>query len=199
MMLGGKKSSRKSRDKDSKDKSGSKGSSTIDYIHKSLQESLVNGKKSVNDEKIISGSKGLTIVYFNKQDDKVEKIYVSGSGDKYVVKMTKNGATEEKEMSKSDLKKMLKDNKNLKFAYNYFETQKGGALLDFYGGKPRKSSKKSSKKSKAEVSEMPMPMPKKRSRKGSKKGSKKSSKKGSKKASKKGSKKSSKKRGSKKY
>jgi len=153
--------------------------SAITFLHESMNVNIANGKKITNEENIYFGSKGLTMKFYHKEDDKTEKVVVVAKGDdKFLFKTNMNGDIKEEELSKSEvLKKLdskkhkfmiefLKDSKNLK---RMSRTLKGGA---------KKASKKGSKKGSRKMS-------RKGSKKGSKKGSRKMSRKGSKKGSKK--------------
>jgi hypothetical protein len=175
---GSKKSSRKGSRKGSlkrDNKPGEKKTSSIEYLHNIVNKSIKGGKINVMEEKIITGSKGITVVFYSRSDDKSEKVIITGQGDKFTMKVFKDGKPgETTELNYTGFKKALKDNKNLGFASKYFDSVKGGAVLAdimsqksdddkgleelIIGGAKRRSSKKGSRKG---------------SRKGSKKGSRK--------------------------
>lgn len=121
--------------------------SSLKFIHQKLEKTLNDGKKTNHEEEVFHGSKGLTIKYFHKEDDKSTKISVYEKDGKYfmktAVKKDKDSEPkkEEVEILKADLAKELAKHKELKFALDYIKTQKGGA------SKKKSTIKKSSKKS----------------------------------------------------
>lgn len=146
--------------------------STPKYLHSFSLKSLVGDFVEQTEEYIVDGEKGILIKYFHidKKNGK-KKIVIKGNKDgSFSVKE----GDKDKSLSKDEIVKMIKGDKDLKFAEDFLKTQKGGAWLN----RTKKSSKKSSKKASKKSS-------KKSSKGGAKKGSKKSSKKASKKSSKK--------------
>ena len=83
---------------------------------------------------------------YSKNGDKVEKITIHGSGDDFVMKVTKDGSQEEKKLTKAELMTELKKNKKLDFAADFAKSQKGGELMRARRRSSKKSSKKTSKK-----------------------------------------------------
>ena len=179
-------------------KKGSKKSGNLTYLHKVVQQSVKDGKSSTLEEIVVDGPKGLSVKYFSKTGDDVDKIVIYGKDDSFTMK-TADG---EKTFTKAELLDELKSNKKLKFATDYAKTQKGGAIQVLEGGAKKKSSKKSSKKGSKKSSKKGAKSmkggdeellvqnggaKKKSSKKASKKSSK-TTKKSSKKSSKKGSK-----------
>lgn len=122
-------------------KKDSKQSGNLNYLHKVIQQSLKDGKSSTLEEIVVDGPKGLSVKYFSKTGDNVDKIVIYGKDDSFKMK-TSDG---EKTLNKSELLNELKSNKKLKFAAEYAKTQKGGDFQE--GGAKKQSSKKQSKKS----------------------------------------------------
>ena len=177
-------------------------SSTVFYRHENNKSIVKAGKKHVENESIIDGTKGLSFKYVQvlHSDDKVYKIHAKQleSGD-YEVSETKGKASEKnaedkKTMSESDLIKLIGKNKKLDFITSYL-TKERKKVLKEKGGARKGSKKTSKKKSKKSSKKKSKRASKKTTKKKSKKTSKKKSKKTSKKSSKKTSKKNSKKRG----
>ena len=164
-------------------KKENKGSLT--FLHKKVEQSVKDGNANTYEESIIDGQKGLSIKYFSKSGDKVDKVIIYGKDNAFKMK----SADGEKDLTKADLLKELNSNKKLKFAVEYAKSQKGGngngeeeedvkenfVIQEGGAKKSKKVSKKSSKKGSKKVS----------LKGGAKKGSKKAPKKASKKASKK--------------
>jgi hypothetical protein len=167
--------------------------SNLTYLHKNVQQSVKDGKASTLEEIVVDGPRGLSVKYFHKSGDKVDKIVIFEKNGEFTMKT----GDEEKTLSKAELLEELKSNKKLKFAVEYAKTQKGGKdekpEQPVQTGGAKKGSKKSSKKGSKKSSKKGSKKSSKKMVGGAKKGSKKSSKKGSKKSSKKVSKKSSKK------
>lgn len=136
------------------------------YLHSYALKTLNKDFVEQTEEYIVDGEKGILVKYFHVEKNSKKKIVIKGNKDgSFLVKTEIGAKKEEKTMSKDELVKMVKADKELKFVEEFLKTQKGGAWLN-----RTKSSKSGSKKSS-----------KKSSKKGSKKGSKKSSKKSSKK------------------
>jgi len=125
------------------------------YLHEVSERKIVDGKKYVHEESVIHGDKGLTIKLYHKEGENATKVIVVKKGDGYLMKVMADGKTDEKTLSKDDLIKELKKDKQLKFAVEYVEKAKNLS-------RTKRSSKKGSKKGS-----------KKASKKGSKKGSRK--------------------------
>jgi len=142
-----------------------KKSSDLTYLHKIVEQHVKDGKATTLEEIVVDGPKGLSIKYFSKSGDNLEKIIIYGKNDSFTMK----SADGEKIFTKAELLDELKSNKKLKFAIDYTKTIKS-VKSEQMGGAKKKVSKKSSKKSSKKVS-------KKSSKKVSKKVSKKSSKK----------------------
>ena len=144
-------------------KKDSKKSGNLTYLHKVIQQSVKDGKASTLEEIVVDGPKGLSVKYFSKSGDNVDKIVIYGKDDTFKMKIN----NDEKNLTKSELIDELKSNKKLKFASDYAKTQKGGQLqnVKIQEGGAKKASKKNKKSSK------------KPSKKHSKKSSKRTSKK----------------------
>ena len=123
----------------------------------------VKGVKNLIKESIIDGEKGLSFVVTKKEgDNKFHRIFVKEiSKDKFEVKEKIDDKETTKEIDMSEVKKMLKANKDLGFVKDYVDNErgsyKGGSrkmkggdgegdiTLDQCGG-AKKSSKSASKK-----------------------------------------------------
>ena len=184
-----------------------KKSNNLNYLYKNVQQCVKDGQSSTLEESVIDGPKGLSIKYYKKKGNDVEKIVIYGKVDSFTMK-TQDDQTG-KELNKSELQAELKKNKKLKFTEEYVKLhlQKGGSTYtDAESGVIKKASKKSTKKGSKKGSKKmlggaikmtsdakKMSDDAKKMHDAAKKGSKKSSKKSSKNPSKKPSKKSSKK------
>lgn len=108
--------------------SRNKEKSDVKFLHDRRHVSISNNKKSIVEEYIIDGSKGLLVKFFDKKDDKFTKITIKSTDDgnyRYItVSDTKD--REEQTLNKKDLLAILKKNKNLDFAIDYITKQKGG-------------------------------------------------------------------------
>ena len=184
--------------------------SSVFYRYENNLSKVIKGVKNVVKEGLSDGTKeGVRFYYLEKQGEKFYRVNVSQMANgNFEVKEKKDEKETVNEMKEADVMKMIKGNKNLKFAETYLTKERAKLLKDHKegGSKRRKSSKKGSKAKKtSKKASKAKKTSKKTSRKRtSKKGSKKASKKGSKvkrtsrKSSKKGSKKSAAKKGSKK-
>lgn len=108
--------------------SRNKEKSDVKFLHDQRHVSISNNKKSIVEEYIIDGSKGLLVKFFDKKGDKFTKITIKSTDDgnyRYItVSDTKD--REEQTLNKKDLLAILKKNKNLDFAIDYITKQKGG-------------------------------------------------------------------------
>lgn len=115
--------------------------STIVFRRERNDTYKLNGVKHVVKEDIIDGEKGLSFHYLSKVgEDKFHSITVrqiSGE-DKFSVRQKINDKQEDSELSLSELEKMVKKMKELKFVADYM-SERGKY-------KSRSSSKKSSQK-----------------------------------------------------
>ena len=96
-----------------------KKSSNLNYLHKNVQQSVKDKKASTLEEIVIDGPRGLSIKYFYKSGDKVEKIVIFEKNGEFTMK----SADGEKTMNKAELLDELKSNKKLKFADEYTNTK----------------------------------------------------------------------------
>jgi hypothetical protein len=111
----------------------------LTYLHKVLEQSVKDGKSFTHEESVIHGPRGLTIKYYSKKDDDVEKIVIYSKDGSFVMKS--DGG--EKTLSKDELIKELESNKKLKFALAYVKTSKASLSRSI-----KRASKKTSKKTK---------------------------------------------------
>ena len=118
--------------------------SKLNYLHKVMNQFIKNDEVTTYEEVIIEGPKGITIKMYSKDKNGIEKIVISGSGDKFNMKIMEGDKKEEKTLNKTELMEELKKNKKLKFAADFTKTQKGGTWL----ARTKKGSKKGSKGSK---------------------------------------------------
>ncbi len=162
-------------------------SGNLTYLHKVLEQSVKDGKSFTHEESVIHGPRGLTIKYYSKKDDDVEKIVIYSKDGSFIMKTDKG----EKTLSKDELIKELDSNKKLKFALAYVKTSKA-SLSRSIKRASKKTSKRGSKKTSKRASKKTSKRTSKKTSKKSKRTSKKTSKK-SKRTSKKTSKRSSKK------
>ena len=171
--------------------------SSVFYRYENNLSKVVKGVKNVVKEGLSDGTnEGVRFYYLEKQGEKFYRVNVSQMANgNFEVKEKKDEKETVNEMKEADVMKMIKGNKNLKFAETYLTKERAKLLKDHKegGAKRRKSSKKGSKAkktskkaSKAKKSSKKTSR-KRTSKKGSKKGSKvkRTSRKSSKKTSKK--------------
>ena len=120
-----------------------------------MTENTKKGRSTI-EKAIHDGDKGVTIKLFqrNKVGDKDDTLKVSVKqmgDDKFGVRITKNGSTDEKDYDRTKLIKFLKENKDMKFALDYIESgmEKFRKSMKMSGGARRKTSKRKSSKKKA--------------------------------------------------
>jgi len=118
--------------------------SKLTYVHDYVKSSLVDGKRTVHEERIMQGDKGVSIKFYSKKDDEIEKISIYGNDGEYKMKIQKDGKVEEKKLSHDEVVKEVSKNKKLAFAESFvsksFKKLKGGAK-----SKSRTKSKSKSK------------------------------------------------------
>jgi hypothetical protein len=120
--------------------------SAINVFHEIKIKSIKKGKKTVSEESVIEGEKGLLIKYFSKDDKGEEKIVISGKDGNYKMRTKVDGVKDEKDLDEDGLKKELKVAK-LKFAKDLLKGGSKKADADLAGGaKKRSGSKKSGSK-----------------------------------------------------
>ena len=116
----------------------------LEYLHEQTSKSVVGDTVVIHEEQVIHGDKGLTIKFYHKEKGQIMKVLVVHRGGEYIMKTTTDGKTDEKKLTKADLIKELKANKNLKFALEYVQSAKS---LSRSKAGSRKGSRKGSKKS----------------------------------------------------
>ena len=138
--------------------------SSVTFRHEHAMVTLKDGKKTTVKENIIDGEKGLTIMFLKKKGDDFYKLYIRENEPNQFSILEKKGDKETTKDGDMDaVKKVLKGDKDLKFAEDYLKSrkkQKGGShdkgclCEECHGNKgqcggalSKKSSKKGSKKS----------------------------------------------------
>jgi topoisomerase IA-like protein len=139
-------------------------SGNLTYLHKVLEQSVKDGKSFTHEESVIHGPRGLTIKYYYKKDDDVEKIVIYSKDGSFIMKTDKG----EKTLSKDELIKELDSNKKLKFALAYVKTSKA-SLSRSIKRASKKTSKRTSKKTSKRTSKKTSKKPKMNSKRSSKK------------------------------
>ena len=104
--------------------------SKSNYIHRLKLISEGYGKKSINEESIYNGSRGLTMKYYCKDGNNTEELSVIKKGDKYSVKFVKNGKKEDQDYNEQDFYNLLKSNKNCRFMYNFLKSNECKTLCE---------------------------------------------------------------------
>jgi hypothetical protein len=101
---------------------------SINVLYSSSVQKIVDGVKTVDEEFVIKGEKGLKVKYYNVRGDKKEKIVITGKDGEYKMKKTSNGEVTESDLDSDGLKSELKSPK-LKFASSYLKSsdKKGGS------------------------------------------------------------------------
>jgi hypothetical protein len=132
--------------------------STVKYRHEFNKTFMVDGVKHLVKEKLIDGSSnGLSFELTLKEGNKFHRVSVKQlEENKYLVKEKIDEKNiPDKDFSLTDLKKMIKDNKNLGFVQDFLKNNK----TSMKGGTKKKSkkaskivSKKTSKKPSKKVS-----------------------------------------------
>jgi hypothetical protein len=93
--------------------------SNLTYLYKNVQQSVKDEKASTLEEIVVDGPRGLSVKYFHKSGDKVDKIVIFEKNGEFTMKT----GNEEKTLSKAELLEELKSNKKLKFALEYGEVK----------------------------------------------------------------------------
>ena len=112
--------------------------STVTFRHeKSRSEKTKKGNKTVKRENLIDGEKGISFTFLHKDGDDEKKFYKvsvrSDDGKKFSVMEKKGDKETTKEMTKAEVEKMVKADKNLEFAHLYMT--KGASALKGAKGK----------------------------------------------------------------
>lgn len=98
----------------------------VQILYSSSVQKIQNDVKTVDEEYIIRGDKGLKIKYFNVRGEDVEKIVITGKDSEYKMKKTHNGTVVESNLDNKGLATELKSSK-LKFAKEFLkDILKGG-------------------------------------------------------------------------
>ena len=152
--------------------------SKITYLHREIHEKIVDGKRTIHEEMIIDGPKGLTFKLYIKNGEKETKISgIKKNGD-FIVNVKKGDKKETVTLDRKEFLEMLKKEKELDFAKKYIETLKGGARKEdgcgyneagMCGGAKRRS-RKTSRRTSRKTTRSAKP---KTSRKGSRRSSRK--------------------------
>jgi hypothetical protein len=127
--------------------------STVKYRHEFNKAFVNDGIKNLIKEKLIDGSKGLSFELTTKEGNAFHRISVKQiEENKYIIKeKIDEKIIPEKEIILTDLKKIIKENKNLGFVQEFLKNNKpslkGGAKKQ-----SKKISKKISKKQSKKIS-----------------------------------------------
>lgn len=95
----------------------------VETYYSSSVQSIVNGVKTVDEEFIICGDKGMKIKYYKVRGNNKEKVVITGKDGNYVMKKTVNDNVEESNIDKKGLTAALKL-KDLSFAKKYIKESK---------------------------------------------------------------------------
>jgi len=139
------------------------------YRFESQHAYVINNVKFFTKQSIIDGPKGLYFKYTKKEGDNYYKITAKEiTKDNFNVKEKKEGAETSSDINMTELKKILKSNKDLEFVNDYVLKER----TKYKGGSIKKSSRKSSRKSSKKTSRTNTKVLKGGSRKINKKNSK---------------------------
>lgn len=98
----------------------------VQILFSSSVQKIQNNVRTVDEEYIIRGDKGLKIKYFNVRGDDIEKIVITGKDNEYKMKKTLGTNVVESTLDNKGLSTELKSSK-LKFAKEYLkDLLKGG-------------------------------------------------------------------------
>lgn len=113
----------------------------LEYLHQQTSKSVVGDTVVIHEENVVHGDKGFRINFYHKEKGHKMKVVVTAKtpGEYIMKRMEDDKPVEEKKLSKADLIKELKSDKNLKFALEYVQSAKTLS-------RPKKSSRKSSRK-----------------------------------------------------
>jgi hypothetical protein len=121
-------------------------SSNITYRKENSRRFKLKGVTHLVKESIIDGSKGLSFIFTKKIGDEFSRIFAKEiEKDKFKVTEKINDKESTKEMTMTELNKMLKSNKDLYFVKEYISNERG----TYKGGAPKKSTAKKSSTKKA--------------------------------------------------
>lgn len=100
---------------------------SLEALYRSTVEKVKDGKRYVDEEHVIVGSKGIKIKYFCVKDTKKEKIVITGKDGEYLMRKTIDGEVVDTKLDNKGLSDELKSPK-LKFAKEYLkDIAKGGS------------------------------------------------------------------------
>lgn len=91
---------------------------SVSFVHSVKEMHLNNGKKTIHEEYMLNGEKGLYIKYFDRVDDKTKKIVILNKNGKYIIK--EDGEAKE-DQTKADVDAFIKKNKSLSWAKSLVE------------------------------------------------------------------------------
>ena len=121
----------------------------LEYLHEQVSKSIVGDTVVIHEEQVVHGDKGFRINFYHKEKGHKMKVTVSAKnpGEYVMRRMEDDKPAEEKKLSKAELVKELKADKNLKFAVEYVQSAKTLARSKAGSKKgSRKGSRKSSRK-----------------------------------------------------
>lgn len=124
------------------------------YLYNNASSKLVDSFIEKTEEYIIDGEKGIIIKYYHVDKTKLKKVMIKSlSKDTFIYKIkqgkNKSDIKEDvKNVTKDELLKIVKSDKDLDFASSFFKTAKGGAWLDGALSRKKPSKKRSKKTSK---------------------------------------------------
>jgi hypothetical protein len=136
--------------KNSKDSKDSKEKKSLIYLMNVREGRDVNGFFVQTEKQIYEGLNGITIKFYNVESKtKQRKVTIKSNDDGFLVMDKKDGKEDKKNMTKAELEKFVKADKDLTFVADFLKTQKGGEWLN----RTKKASKKSSKKHSKTISD----------------------------------------------
>jgi hypothetical protein len=94
-------------------------------LYISTVQKILNDVRTVDEEYIIRGDKGLKIKFYKVRGTDIEKIVITGKDGAYVMKKTSNSDITETNLDSKGLSTELKSPK-LAFAKEYIKDLKGG-------------------------------------------------------------------------
>ena len=122
--------------------------SSITYRKENSRSFKLKGVKHLVKESIIDGEKGLSFMFTTKEGDKFHRISVKETEkDKFSLKEKEDDKETEKMIDMTELKKMLKSNKDLAFVKDFVENERG----NYKGGARKKPAVKKSSTKKSSV------------------------------------------------
>ena len=86
------------------------GKSNLSYMHRQKSVNVSCGKKCVEEQAIYQGDRGLTMKHFSSNSNGSEKMVAVKKGDKFLVKIIKNGQKEIYDYTNTQLVELLRAN-----------------------------------------------------------------------------------------